>query len=49
MYMNNGFIDFLYIMSYLYICKDNRYRYCLFENFVNIIKYFYFLFVCFIE
>lgn len=50
MNMNNGFIDFpLYTTSYLHTRKDNRYQYCLLENFVNIIKHFHFLFACFIE
>lgn len=49
MNMNNGFIDFLYTTSYLHTRKDNRYKYCLLENFVNIIKHFHFLFACFIE
>lgn len=49
MKIKNGFIDFLYITSYLHTRKDNRYKYCLLENFVNIIKHFHFLFACFIE
>lgn len=49
MNMNNGFIDFLYTTRYLHTPKDNRYKYCLLENFVNIIKHFNFLFACFIE